>query len=296
MKTRCKAIILIGIFITFLMACTATPKKDSSTENQQTNSQQVAQAEQSPDSDLHSDEPAVDPYESANRKTYSFTDSIDRFILEPVADVYIDYVPYAIQRPVSNFYRNLSYPNVALNAFLQGKFRQGFEDSLRFVINSTIGIFGLADMAGHMGFKEHNEDFGQTLAVWGVDPGSYLFIPIYGPSNRRDIFDLPIGFFTDALFYASYAISGPALVPILFLRVVDKRARLAGPMKIRDESALDPYLFVREAYTQQREFLIHDGNPPIEQFDDVQEETNENDKTKNDVKKEKKEDVNDKKN
>lgn len=291
MKTRCKVIILIGIFITFLMACTSTPKKDSSIDNQQPNSQQIAQSEQKIDSELHSDEPAVDPYESANRKTYSFTDSIDRFILEPVADVYIDYVPYAIQRPVSNFYRNLSYPNVALNAFLQGKFRQGFEDSLRFVINSTIGIFGLADMAGHMGFKENNEDFGQTLAVWGIDPGSYLFVPIYGPSNRRDILDLPVGLFTDALFYASYAISGPALVPILFLRVVDKRARLAGPMKVRDEVALDPYLFVREAYTQQREYLIHDGNPPIEQYDDTEEEPNEKNKAKNEVKKDKIEDT-----
>ncbi|WP_304057288.1 VacJ family lipoprotein [Nitrosomonas communis] len=211
---------------------------------------------------------AGDPYESANRKSYWFTDVIDRSILEPVADVYIEHVPQAMQRPISNFYRNLSYPNVALNAFLQGKVRQGFEDTLRFVINSTIGLFGLADMAGHMGFKENNEDFGQTLAVWGINRGSYVFIPIYGPSNRRDIADLPVSFFADALFYASYAISGPAMIPILFLRVVDKRARLSGPMKIRDQSALDPYLFVREAYLQQREFLIHDGNPPSDRYND----------------------------
>ncbi|HMW21155.1 MAG TPA: VacJ family lipoprotein [Nitrosomonas sp.] len=288
MKARCNTIILLGIFITALMACTSAPKKESLADTQQVTAHQGSNAEIHSE---HSEEMPVDPYESANRKTYSFTDSIDRFILEPVADVYIDYVPYAIQRPISNFYRNLSYPNVALNAFLQGKFRQGFEDSFRFVINSTIGIFGLADMAGHMGFKENNEDFGQTLAVWGVDPGSYLFVPIYGPSNRRDILDLPIGFFTDALFYASYAISGPALVPILFLRVVDKRARLAGPMRIRDESALDPYLFVREAYTQQREYLIHDGNPPIEQYDDIEEEGDEKDKVKDAVKKEKIEDA-----
>ena len=211
-----------------------------------------------------------DPYESFNRKSYWFTDVIDRNILEPVADVYIEHVPQAIQRPVSNFYRNLAYPNVALNAFLQGKIRQGFEDTLRFVINSTIGIFGLADMAGHMGFKENDEDFGQTLAVWGINSGSYIFVPVYGPSTRRDITDLPVSFFTDALFYASYAISGPVLVPILFLRVVDKRARLSGPMKIRDQSALDPYLFVREAYLQQREFLIYDGNPPADSYNHLQ--------------------------
>lgn len=207
-----------------------------------------------------------DPYESFNRKSYWFTDVIDRNILEPVADVYIEHIPQEIQRPVSNFYRNLAYPNVALNAFLQGKIQQGFEDTLRFLINSTIGIFGLADMAGHMGFKENDEDFGQTLGAWGFNSGSYIFVPVYGPSNRRDIVDLPVSFFANALFYASYVISGPALVPILFLRVVDKRARLSGPMKIRDQSALDPYLFVREAYLQQREFLIHDGNPPVDHY------------------------------
>ena len=210
-----------------------------------------------------------DPHESFNRKSYGFTDVIDRNILEPVADVYMEHVPHAIQRPIGNFYRNLSYPNVALNAFLQGKFRQGFEDSLRFIINSTIGLFGLADMAGHMGFKENDEDFGQTLAVWGLNSGSYIFIPVYGPSNRRDIADLPVSIFTNALFYASYVISGPALVPLLVLRIVDKRARLSGPMEIRDQSALDPYLFVREAYMQQREFLIYDGNPPTDRYDDL---------------------------
>lgn len=207
-----------------------------------------------------------DPCEAFNRKSYWFTDEIDRKILEPVADIYLEHVPQALQRPISNFYRNLAYPNVVLNAFLQGKFQQGFEDTLRFVINSTIGVFGLADMAGHMGFKENDEDFGQTLGVWGFDSGPYIFVPVYGPSNRRDIADLPVGLFTDALFYVGYVISAPVLAPILFLRVVDKRARLSGPMKVRDQAALDPYLFVREAYLQQREFLIHDGNPPADRF------------------------------
>jgi phospholipid-binding lipoprotein MlaA len=160
------------------------------------------------------------------------------------------------------------------------------------VINSTIGIFGLADMAGHMGFKEHEEDFGQTLAVWGLNSGSYIFVPVYGPSSQRDIADLPVSFFTDALFYASYVISGPVMIPLVFLRVVDKRARLSGPMKIRDQSALDPYLFVREAYTQQREFLIHDGNPPTDRYDHLHIDIEEVDDDDND---EKSDDENDKK-
>lgn len=210
-----------------------------------------------------------DPYETFNRKSYRFTDEIDRRLFEPIADIYIEYVPEAVQRPVNNFYRNLSYPSVILNSFLQGKIRQGFSDTLRFLINSTIGIGGLADMAGHMGFQEHNEDFGQTLAVWGMNSGSYLFIPVYGPSTRRDVADIPVSLFTDGLFYLAYALSGPIIIPLAVLRIVDKRASLSGPMKIRDQTALDPYLFVREAYLQQREYLIYDGNLPAGHYDDL---------------------------
>ncbi|MXS85433.1 VacJ family lipoprotein [Nitrosomonas sp. HPC101] len=210
-----------------------------------------------------------DPHETFNRKSYRFTDVIDRKLLEPIADVYIKYVPEAIQLPVSNFYRNLAYPSVVLNSFLQGKVRQGLSDTMRFVINTTIGVGGLADMAGHMGFQEHNEDFGQTLAVWGVDSGSYLFIPVYGPSTSRDIADLPVSLFTNGLYYLAYVLSGPVIIPLAILSIVDKRAGLSGPMKIRDESALDPYLFVREGYMQQREYLIHDGNLPASHYDDL---------------------------
>ena len=210
-----------------------------------------------------------DPYESLNRKSYHFTDELDRRLIEPAADVYIEYVPEAIQRPVSNFYRNLSYPSVVLNSFLQGKIRQGFSDTMRFVINTTIGVGGLSDMAGHMGFEEHNEDFGQTLAVWGMDSGPYLFIPAYGPSNSRDVADIPVSVFADGLFYLAYVLSGPVIIPLAILRIIEKRASFSGPMKIRDESALDPYLFVREGYMQQREYQIYDGNPPISHYDDL---------------------------
>jgi phospholipid-binding lipoprotein MlaA len=212
---------------------------------------------------------AHDPYETFNRGSYRFTDEIDRRLLEPIANVYLEHMPEAIQRPVNNFYRNLSYPGVMLNSFLQGKVRQGFSDILRFLINSTIGVFGLADMAGHMGFEENNEDFGQTLAVWGMKSGPYLFIPVYGPSTRRDVADIPFSLFSDGIFYLASVIGGPVLVPLVILRIVDKRAALSGPMKIRDQTALDPYLFVREAYLQQREFLIHDGNLPVDHYNDL---------------------------
>ncbi|HNO75276.1 MlaA family lipoprotein [Nitrosomonas mobilis] len=210
-----------------------------------------------------------DPYESFNRKSYRFTDEIDRRYLEPIADAYLAHAPEAVRRPVNNFYRNLSYPGVALNSFLQGKVRQGISDTLRFVINTTVGIFGLADMAGHMGFAENDEDFGQTLAVWGVHAGSYTFIPIYGPSTQRDVADIPFSFFSDGMLFLAYALSGPVLAPLALLRVIDKRASLSGPMKVRDQSALDPYLFVREAFLQQRNFLIYDGKLPGTLYDQL---------------------------
>lgn len=129
-------------------------------------------------------------------------------------------------------------------------------------------MLGLFDMATHMGLEKHDEDFGQTLAVWGVDSGSYLFIPILGPSSERDVVGVPVTVVTNMLFYAGIVVGAPVFVPLTVLGAIDKRARLAGPMRIRDQAALDPYLFVREASLQQREFLIYDGNPPLRLYDD----------------------------
>jgi phospholipid-binding lipoprotein MlaA len=210
----------------------------------------------------------VDPNEKTNRKFYNFTDAVDRNILAPVADVYIKYVPNPMQRSIGNFYDNLAYPNVILNDFLQGKVRQGLQDSLRFVINSTIGGGGLFDMAAPMGLPQHDEDFGQTLGVWGVKTGSYLFVPLIGPSSYRDAPGIPISMFSNVLFYAGSVASIAITGPVAILGVIEKRARLSGPMRVRDEASLDPYLFVREGFLQQRKHLIYDGVPPPESYDD----------------------------
>jgi phospholipid-binding lipoprotein MlaA len=212
---------------------------------------------------------ANDPNEATNRKFYKFTDKVDRAVLAPVANVYIDYVPDRMQRSIGNFYDNLAYPNVILNDFLQGKIRQGFQDSLRFVLNSTIGLGGLFDMAGPMGLPQHDEDFGQTLGVWGVDAGSYLFVPLLGPSSYRDAPGIPVGVFSNLLFYAGSVASTAIVGPVAVLGIIDKRARLSGPMRIRDQAALDPYLFVREGFLQQRKHLIYDGELPPESYEDV---------------------------
>lgn len=234
--------VLVLFIALFFQGCASTPKS----------------SDQQPD--------AVDPHEDINRAAYDFTDRIDRTVFMPIVNTYIDYVPNAAQRSIGNFYDNLSYPNVVLNDFLQGKVKQGFQDTLRFAINSSIGLFGLFDMATHMGLQEHDEDFGQTLGVWGVTPGSYLFIPLLGPSSQRDVTGIPVGLLTNALFYAGLVIGSPVTVPLGFLGAIDKRARLVGPMRIRDEAAIDPYLFVREASMQQREFLVHDGKLPLDLY------------------------------
>jgi len=215
----------------------------------------------------------IDPYEKVNRKSYDFTAFVDRKVMEPVADFYIDYVPTRVQRSVSNFYDNLAYPNVVLNVFLQGKVRQGFQDSLRFIVNSSIGLGGLFDFASHMGLTQHDEDFGQTLGVWGVDAKTYIFIPLLGPSSNRDIAGIPVRVMTNVIFYSFlFGVGLPVTVPLGILDAIDTRARLSGPMKIRDEAALEPYLFVRDAYLQQRKHLIYDGNPPPEVYEELMEE------------------------
>jgi len=190
--------------------------------------------------------------------------------MEPIADTYIDYVPVRIQRSVSHFYDNLSYPNVVLNVFLQGKVRQGFQDSARFLVNSTVGIAGLFDVASRIGLPQHDEDFGQTLGVWGVDANTYVFIPLLGPSSNRDIAGIPVRVLTNVMFYSFlFGVGLPVTVPLGILDAIDTRARLSGPMKIRDEAAVEPYLFVRDAYLQQRKHLIYDGSMPPEAYEDL---------------------------
>ncbi len=205
-----------------------------------------------------------DPFEQVNRVSYEFTDDVDRIVMVPVVDAYVDYVPGGAQQAIGNFYDNLAYPNVVLNTFLQGKVNQGFESSFRFLVNSTVGILGLFDMATYMGLEKHNEDFGQTLAVWGMDSDTYLFVPLLGPSNERDMFNIPFSVATNALFYAGYIVGAAVIIPLTALGAIDKRARLKGPMRVRDQAALDPYLFVREASIQQRQYLIFDGDPPLD--------------------------------
>ena len=203
-----------------------------------------------------------DTLEPANRVFFDLNETIDQALIKPIAEVYVDVAPNFLRTGITNFFENLAYLNVILNDLLQGKINQGLSDAARFVANSTIGIGGLFDVATSMGLPEHDEDFGQTLAVWGVDEGSYLYIPFFGPNTVRGSTD----FVPKTLLNPFYYISSAILFPITAINAVNKRANLLEASNIRDEAAVDPYSFTREAYLQ---YLIHDGNPPVTGYDDV---------------------------
>ena len=206
-----------------------------------------------------------DPYEDTNRSFYKFNDALDRHIMTPVAKNYVKVTPEPVRDGVTNFFDNLEYLNVILHSFLQGKLGQGISDVTRFVVNSTVGIGGLLDVATSMGLKENDEDLGQTLAVWGVDQGVYLYIPFLGPYTARNSPDVAGSYFTNPFTY----ISSIFLLPVTALNLINDRANLLEASEFVEEASIDPYSFTREAYLQQRRYLIHDGNPPSEGYDDI---------------------------
>ena len=207
---------------------------------------------------------SADPFESFNRRNFAFNGFLDRNFVAPVARVYVKATPRGVRRGISNFFANLAYPSVIANDFLQGKFEQGLEDTGRFIFNSTLGLGGLIDIAGPLGLEAHQEDFGQTLAVWGIDSGPYLELPFFGPYTTRGIGDLPFSAATNPLFY----LDDPSPLSTLLLGVVDERAGLFDAIEVRDQ-ALDPYVFQREAFLQTRRHLIRDGRQSEEAFDDL---------------------------
>jgi len=205
-----------------------------------------------------------DPYEATNRKIYNFNDSIDRNVLQPVARGYVNVTPKPVRNGVTNFFDNVGSLNIIMNDLLQGKAGQFFSDSGRFVVNSTLGLGGLFDPAKKMGLEAHDEDLGQTFGVWGAGEGAYLNIPLAGPSSFRDAPGFVSAMLLNPLTYLNPIIT----VPLNVVNAVNLRANLLEASNIRDQAALDPYTFVREAYRQQREFKIYDGNPPGDEFDD----------------------------
>ena len=198
-----------------------------------------------------------DPYENLNRKVFVVNQVFDQVLLKPVARGYSNYAPNFIQNAVGNFFGNLADVWTAVNNFLQGKPREGIQDTGRVAVNTVFGVAGLADVATKLGFPKHQEDFGQTLGVWGVKPGPYVMLPLFGPSTMRDAVAKPLDLYADPLNLSTRA---DVEYSLRAMRLVDDRARLLPTTDMIEKVALDPYQFVRDAHFQRREAKVNDDN------------------------------------
>jgi phospholipid-binding lipoprotein MlaA len=205
-----------------------------------------------------------DPWERFNRASFKFNDAMDRAILRPVAKAYVKVTPRVLRTGLGNALDNLESISTIVNATLQGKVGQAGRDSARFLLNSTLGLGGLFDPATAAGLEQHDEDFGQTLGVWGVQSGPYLMVPILGPSSARDF----VGRVTEQFTYpVSYLEDDSTRYMIRAVDFVNLRASLLD-LDAQLEQSFDRYAFVRNAWLQRREYKVLDGNLPEDSFDD----------------------------
>jgi len=205
-----------------------------------------------------------DPWEPMNRGIYKFNDAFDRAALKPAAKAYVKVTPQPVRTGVSNFFQNLSTPTTIVNSLLQGKFVGAGQDTLRFVINTTLGWGGVFDVASGANLPIHDEDSGQTLGRWGVPAGPYLVLPFLGPASLRDAPARIVDDFTRPLHWSG---DDTLRWGTLALNALDTRARFL-PLDESLSQAYDPYAFIRDAYLQQRQFKVYDGNPPEEPIDE----------------------------
>jgi len=210
------------------------------------------------------DDVTADPFESTNRIVFEISDDLDTMIIRPVAEIYRDVTPRFIKNSVTNFFYNLSEVDTIINQLLQGKIVLAGQDSLRFLINSTIGIVGFVDVATRVGFERHDEDFGQTLGYWGVPAGPYVFLPLIGPSTIRDSFSKPTSWFLSGNLSVS---DEEAKIFINLLDAVETRERLLVAEKL---IVGDKYEFVKSVYLQTRNDLVFDGEVEDEFLTDLE--------------------------
>ena len=193
-----------------------------------------------------------DPFEEINRKTYAFNEKLDEILVKPIAETYSK-APPKIKNGVTNFFNNLEEVDTFINQLLQGKPKKSLNDLTRFIINTTIGIGGFIDVASKMGLQRHEEDFGQTLAVWGVSEGPYIMLPFLGPSTLRDTVSRPVSSFLSVSFHMTETDVNIALKSIDALetreRLLDVESLLSG----------DKYSFVKDAYIQSIMYEVKDG-------------------------------------
>ena len=206
-----------------------------------------------------------DPFEDLNRDIFIFNEKLDEKLLKPAALTYRKVTPQFARTGVTNFFNNLEEIDTTINQVLQGEIKYAFNDAGRFLSNSTIGLFGLIDVASKMGLEKHEEDFGQTLGVWGFDSGPYIMIPFLGPSNPRDLLSRPISSFLSGTFAME---DNDVKITLLGIDALETRERLL------DAETLiigDKYIFVKDAYIQSREYEINNGSTEDDEFlDDME--------------------------
>jgi phospholipid-binding lipoprotein MlaA len=216
-----------------------------------------------------------DPIEKVNRGIFWFNDRADAYVLEPTARAWHWALPDPVETSVSNFFSNLRFPILVVNNVLQGKPKAAAIDVSRFMVNTTFGVAGFFDPASDWGLVRHNEDFGQTLGAWGVPPGPYLVLPLFGPSNPRDTGGLVVDY---VLSVYPWLVDSYVLFGVGAVNVVNARAQVIEEIRDAKEASLDYYVFVRNAYYQRRAVLVNDereegGHPPTDDLYDVFEDT-----------------------
>ncbi|MCK5665388.1 MAG: VacJ family lipoprotein [Thiotrichaceae bacterium] len=194
---------------------------------------------------------AEDPHEGFNRGMYGFNNRVDTYVSSPLVTVYQWVIPGLLRTSVANFFTNLKEPRTVINDGLQGKEKQAGDDFERFVINTLLGLGGMINVASYAEIEYHEEDFSQTLAVWGVPRGEYLVLPLLGPSSYRGIPGLMVDAASSPVSYVIW--------PIQVLDLLNTRSNAAQSLQFIDEAAVDPYVFMRASYVQWRDYQVTEG-------------------------------------
>lgn len=215
-----------------------------------------------------------DPLEPLNRAIFAFNDTFDHVLLKPIAEGYKTVLPEPARTAVGNVFYNVREILDILYAMLEGKMVQGFDHLARVLINSSVGLVGVNDVAKDLGYARHSEDFGLVMAAWGVGSGPYFEIPLFGPSTIRDTFGLAVDAALDPLWNAIDHV--PTRNAVTGVRYVHRRAELLDTETVLETAALDRYAFRRDAYLQRRSGIIY--RPPTDDQDDVKKPRSETDR------------------
>jgi len=254
-----KNILLFFITILLLFGCSA--KTNSNSINKNTIKQvEIADKDDEFLDEFDNEEQVKinDPFESYNRIMSSFNDTVYTYVFNPISKTYAAFIPKVARKSVSNFFKNILYPVRLANNLLQGKFKNSYEETQRFLINTTMGIFGIFDVAKEkFNINPHNEDFGQTLGYWGVSSGPHIVLPLLGPSNLRDIFSMPADFYLDPTMQNGnlpYKIPHNYIEGSLLFTVnyVNKNSLNLGVYDTLKKDSLDFYTFTRDFYEEKR--------------------------------------------